>query len=118
MWLVPPIMNSQITLLALGTWWGLPSGGVRSSSAKPSRLSIVARASEPNPKPMSYRNRRRVRAFMAATLSFRSRLASRFLSADRYEIVVVHEHVDQVFAGPHRRVVRCLDLGFRVGLEQ
>ena len=29
MWLTPPIMNSQITFLALGAKCGLPSGGVQ-----------------------------------------------------------------------------------------
>ena len=48
-WLVPPIMNSQMTFLALGRKCGLPvgrapaAGSVLSARATPSRCSIAPR---------------------------------------------------------------------------
>src|SRR5262245_29034922 len=62
-WLVPPTMNSQMTLLALGGKCGLPSGGdQRPSSAHttPSRASMAPRARPVKPMPTSARNARRV----------------------------------------------------------
>ena len=37
-WLVPPIMNSQMTFLALGVKWGFPSGGFQAGRASTTGL--------------------------------------------------------------------------------
>ena len=62
-WLVPPIMNSQMTLLALGAKCGRPSGGDQpadaSARATPSRWSIAPRARPVKPMPQSARKVRR-----------------------------------------------------------
>ena len=64
MWLMPPTMKSQMTLLALGAKWGKPSGGARagrvaSARAMPSRWSIEERTSPVKPMPKSARKVRR-----------------------------------------------------------
>ena len=60
MWLTPPFMKSQITLLALGAKWGTPSGGAQAAVLPAaSRWSIAPSASPVKPSPMSARNVRR-----------------------------------------------------------
>ena len=60
-WLTPPIMNSQMTLLAFGAKCGRPLGGVQpaASLANPSRCSIAPSARPVKPMPRSARNVRR-----------------------------------------------------------
>jgi hypothetical protein len=65
-WLVPPIMNSQMTFFALGGKWGLPSGGVQAPGPSgaaartiPSRSSIVVSTSPVKPVPRLERKLRR-----------------------------------------------------------
>src|SRR5262245_12117956 len=62
-WLAPPTMKSQMTLLALGAKCGLPSGGAHlaavSARAMPSRCSMAPSARPVNPMPTSARNERR-----------------------------------------------------------
>src|SRR6516164_4067256 len=64
MWLVPPTMNSQMTLFALGVKWGRPSGGAQRSGAlaraTPSRCSMAPNARPVKPMPMSARKERRL----------------------------------------------------------
>src|SRR5579859_1336314 len=58
-WLTPPSMNIQITRLAFGAKWGLPSGGAQVSAvvaALPSRWSIAPSTSPVSPMPQSARN--------------------------------------------------------------
>ena len=56
-WLTPPCMKIQMTLLALGVKWGLPSGGSHASEvlakAIPSRWNIAPRTNPVNPIPRS-----------------------------------------------------------------
>jgi hypothetical protein len=49
MWLVPPIMNSQITLLARGAKCGCPTSAAEAPN--PSRFNMAAKATLPNPSP-------------------------------------------------------------------
>ena len=62
MWLTPPFMKSQITLLALGAKCGSPLGGDHAAVlARASRLSMAPSAMPVNPIPMSAKNVRRGR---------------------------------------------------------
>ena len=62
MWLTPPIMNSQMTRLALGVKCGLPSGGCHpavAARAIPLLFSIAPSARPVKPMPKSARKPRR-----------------------------------------------------------
>ena len=63
MWLTPPFMKSQITLLARGRTCGRPSGGNppgADARRTPSRAKVAPVASPVKPIPRSARNVRRV----------------------------------------------------------
>src|SRR5688500_14839637 len=100
MWLTPPHMNSQMTLLTFGRECGLPSGATAvSARAIPSRWSRAPRARPVKPRPTSARKARRLGR---PQQSAGCRMAGS--SADGHEVVVVEQHVDQVLARPLGRV--------------
>src|SRR5215468_3255667 len=99
-WLTPPSMNSQITRFARGAKCGLPSGWFFTSAARatPSRKSMAPRARPVKPMPTSARKVRRLtRPQQWAGGAGWNMAAS---SADSDEVVVVEQHLDEVFAGP------------------
>src|SRR4051812_1425145 len=119
-WLVPPIMNSQMTRLARGAKCGLPSGAVQGSPEStvsglphPSRCNSAPNASPVKPIPRSARNARRGKRRQLQSVG-RAIFPS---LPDRDKIVVVDQHVDQVLARPLRRVLRRRHRGFLAGGE-
>src|SRR4051812_32091394 len=121
MWLMPPIRNSQITLLAFGAKWGRPSGGAQPASpsarARPSRWSIEERTSPVKPIPQSARRGRRDTPLQRGTPDGRFEFMAGGPSADGHEVVMVQQNVDDVFAGAEPRVVGRLDGRRRAGGE-
>src|SRR4051794_17575044 len=105
MWLVPPIMKSQMTLLAFGAKCGRPSGGDQVESAPraiPSRWSIAPRTMPVKPMPTSARNALRgTRPHPASLVRLAAIVGSPSLasrvdrSADGHEVVVVEQHVHE-----------------------
>ena len=83
MWLVPPIMKNQMTVLALGLKCGFPSGDRQPavpSFATPSRCSIALKARPVNPIPVSARNERRdMRARSSFVMSVPYRMVTKSL---------------------------------------
>src|SRR6185436_13416512 len=98
MWLVPPIMKSQITVLALGLKWGLPSGGrhAPASSFSPAEAFAVEHRAQGEPG----ESHSRVGQKRASGDIAKARVVVRHGSSlsDRDEIVVVEEHVDESLA--------------------
>src|SRR4051794_17372837 len=113
MWLMPPIRNSQMTFLAFGAKWGRPSGRAQpaeaSARAMPSPWSIEERTSPVKPIPQSARKVRRDTPLQRARPDRRFEDMAGGPSVDCHEVVVVQQHVDDVFAGAEPRVRGWLD---------
>src|SRR5262245_51982346 len=94
-------MKSQITLLALGGNAG--SCGALCAGrawAMPSSKSMAPSTAPVNPMPMSLRNCRRPTGRPRPAGGRRPGLMLNLLSADRDEVVVIQEDMDERFSGP------------------
>src|SRR5438874_89643 len=107
MWLVPPTMNSQMTLLALAVKCGLPSGGDQragaSARATPSLNSMAPRARPVKPMPTSARKERRDTPPQQETPGIKVGELMDLLPclANRDKLIVIHQDLNEVFPRPH-----------------